>query len=254
MKIMSWNVNGIRACYNKGAFFNFLNAEMPDILGLQETKISRDQLTDELMNPLGYYSVWHSAAKKGYSGVAIFTRKKPIAVTEGFGIDRYDIEGRVISADFGEFVFFSVYFPNGQMNEDRLHYKLGFYHDFFAHVDALRASGRHVIIGGDYNTAHHEIDLARPNENRDTSGFLPIEREWIDRIVDRGYVDTFRYFEPGPDHYTWWTYRAGARQRNIGWRIDYLFCDDGYVPRLKDAFILPGVLGSDHCPVGIEIA
>lgn len=253
MKIMSWNVNGIRACYNKGSLFDFLNTEMPDILGIQETKISEDQLTDELMNPLGYYTLWHSAKKKGYSGVAIFTRKKPISVTYGFGQPEYDDEGRVISADFGEFIFFSVYFPNGQMNDDRLTYKLSFYRDFFAHCDQLRSQGRSVIIAGDYNTAHQEIDLARPKDNENYSGFLPIEREWMDRIVDRGYVDTFRALNPEPNHYSWWTYRAGARQRNVGWRIDYVFCDTPFFDQIQDAYILPQVMGSDHCPVGVTL-
>lgn len=253
MKIMSWNVNGIRACYNKGALFDFLNSEMPDIVGLQETKISEDQLTDELMNPLGYHTVWHSAEKKGYSGVAIFTRKKPISVTYGFGVDRFDSEGRVISADFGDFIFFSVYFPNGQSSDERLAYKLEFYQAFFDHCNAVIAQGRSVIIAGDYNTAHKEIDLARPKENQDYSGFLPIERDWMDRVVEMGYVDTFRHFETGPNHYSWWTFRAGARQRNIGWRIDYLFCDQKFLPNVKDAYILPKVMGSDHCPVGIDV-
>ena len=226
---------------------------MPDILGLQETKISEDQLTDELMNPLGYYTLWHSAKKKGYSGVAIFTRQKPLSVTYGFGMPQYDDEGRVISADFGDFIFFSVYFPNGQMNDDRLAYKLAFYRDFFAYCDQLRSEGRSVIIAGDYNTAHQEIDLARPKDNENYSGFLPIEREWMDLIIDRGYVDTFRALNPEPNHYSWWTYRAGARQRNVGWRIDYLFCDAPFFKRIQDAYILQSVMGSDHCPVGVTL-
>jgi len=250
---MSWNVNGIRACYNKGALFDFLNTESPDIVGFQETKISPDQLTDELMNPLGYHSIWHSGVRKGYSGVAIFTQKKPLSVSEGFGNPRYDDEGRVVSADFGDFIFVSVYFPNGQMNEERLAYKLDFYRDFFAHCNELRASGRHVIIAGDYNTAHKPIDLARPKDNEQYSGFLPIEREWMDRIVAMGYTDTYRAFHDGPDAYSWWTYRAGARQRNIGWRIDYVFCNHDFLPNITDAYILPSVMGSDHCPVGITL-
>lgn len=250
---MSWNVNGIRSCFNKGAFFDYLRSEMPDIVGLQETKISEDQLTDELLNPLGYYSVWHSAKKRGYSGVAIFTRLKPLSVTEGFGVTRFDDEGRVISADFGDFIFFSVYFPNGQMSGERLTYKLDFYSEFFDHVNRIVSTGRHVFIAGDFNTAHREIDLARPKDNMDVSGFLSIEREWIDRILSMGYVDTFRWFNNDPNHYSWWTYRSGARQRNVGWRIDYIFCNADALPMVTGATIASHILGSDHCPVGVEI-
>ncbi|NBV42324.1 exodeoxyribonuclease III [bacterium] len=253
MKIMSWNVNGIRACHNKGCLTSFLETHEPDIIGLQETKISPDQLPEELQSPGGYHAVWHSGVRRGYSGVAILTKRKPLNVIEGFGIPKFDQEGRVISADYGDFIFFSVYFPNGQMNEDRLAYKLEFYHRFFDYCNELRKEGRRVIIAGDYNTAHKEIDLARPKENENYSGFLPIERAWMDRVVEMGYTDTFRMFHPEPGQYSWWTFRAGARQRNVGWRIDYVFVDNEFSPNIKEAYILPEVMGSDHCPVGIEI-
>lgn len=250
---MSWNVNGIRACVNKGAFSEFLDAHAPDILGLQETKISADLITDGLLDAPGYHVVWQSAEKKGYSGVALLTRKKPISVFYGFDNPIFDVEGRVIGADFGDYIFYSVYFPNGQMSPDRLAYKLAFYDAFFAHCNQLVESGRHVVIGGDYNTAHRPIDLARPKENELISGFLPIEREWLDRIIQMGFVDTFRAFNESPEQYSWWTYRASARARNIGWRIDYVFCNQSFLSNVRDGYILQGVMGSDHCPVGITL-
>ncbi len=253
MKLVSWNVNGIRACVGKGALQAFLESHSPDVVGLQETKISEDQLASAELAFPGYHSVWKSAEKRGYSGVAILTRLKPKAVYYGFDNPLFDVEGRVIGADFGDYIFYSVYFPNGQMNESRLAYKLAFYDAFFSHCNRLVAEGRHVVIAGDYNTAHRAIDLAHPKENETISGFLPIEREWMDRIVDMGFCDTFRAFNDAPGQYSWWTYRAGARERNVGWRIDYLFCDHGLMSRVKDAYILQMVRGSDHCPVGITL-
>ncbi|MBT5855882.1 exodeoxyribonuclease III [bacterium] len=253
MKIISWNVNGIRACHKKG-FSEFLETEAPDVLCLQETKANVEDLDEHIVRPSGYHSAWFSASsKKGYSGVAIFTKDKPQNIVEGFGIEKYDREGRVLMADYGDFAVFSVYFPNGQMNEDRLIYKLDFYNDFFAHCNDLRDQGKHLIITGDYNTAHHPIDLARPKENESTSGFMPIEREWMDKLEQQGYVDTFREFNKDPEEYSWWSYRTRARERNVGWRIDYCFVDQAFLPQVTNAFILQGQHGSDHCPVGIEI-
>jgi len=250
MKIISWNVNGIRACLKKG-FLEYLKDEDPDILFIQETKAHEHQLPEEILDPMGYRTVWHSAERPGYSGVALFTKENPLEVYEGFGIEEYDREGRVIGAEYGDFIVFGVYFPNGQMREERLQYKLNFYRDFFDHCNTLVKEGRNVIICGDYNTAHKEIDLARPKENEETSGFLPIERDWLDRHVDDGFVDTFREFHKEPDEYTWWTYRMGARARNVGWRIDYFFANKSFIPNIKDSFIKQDVMGSDHCPLGI---
>lgn len=253
MKLISWNVNGIRACAKKG-FLTFLKEESPDILCLQETKALETDLEEGLVQPSGYHTEWFSAEKKGYSGVAIFTKSKPINIVKGFGIEKYDREGRVIQAEYDDFHLFSVYFPNGQKNEERLLYKLDFYKDFFDYCADLRTQGKPLIICGDYNTAHHAIDLARPKENETTSGFMPIEREWMDRITQDGYVDTFRHFNPSKaDEYSWWSYRTKARERNIGWRIDYFFVTEAFKPRLKNAFIRQDIEGSDHCPVGIEL-
>jgi exodeoxyribonuclease-3 len=253
MKLISWNVNGIRAAVRKGTLQDYLERISPDIVCLQETKARPEDLPDEVLNPSGYYGIWHSALKKGYSGVAILTKKKPIRVQEGFGVDRFDIEGRVVMAEYDTFILFSVYFPNGQRDNERLQYKLDFYTDFFEYCQDLRKSGKPLIICGDYNIAHKEIDLARPKENQTMSGFLPVERAWMDKLVDHGYVDTFRLFNPHPNQYSWWNMQTRARDRNIGWRIDYFFVTEDFVPFVKDAFIHQEVFGSDHCPVGIEI-
>lgn len=253
MKIISWNVNGIRACANKG-FLSYLDQENPDILCLQETKAQPENLEEALINPAGYFSIWHSAQKRGYSGVSVFTRPKPHLVLEGFGQPRYDVEGRVIVAEYPQFVLLNVYFPNGQRDETRLQYKMDFYSDFFAYCAELRKEGKNLVICGDYNTAHCEIDLANPQQNANYSGFLPAERAWLDRLLADGYIDTFRHFQPAATgQYTWWTYRFGARHRNIGWRIDYVLITPGLLPYLTSAFIQPAVSGSDHCPVGITL-
>ncbi len=255
MKISSWNVNGIRACAKKGAFQDYLQQTEPDVLFLQETKAFEEVLPEEVRQPSGYHSVWHSAERPGYSGVALITKEKPNEVFEGMGNPKYDCEGRVVGADFGSFVVFGVYFPNGSMGEHRLNYKLDFYTDFFNMCQEYREAGKHVIVCGDYNTAHTEIDLARPKENVENSGFLPIERAWMDKLVDElGYIDTFRHFNPNKtDEYTWWTYRGAARKRNVGWRIDYTLVNKEFLPAIKEAFIQQDVMGSDHCPVGVVI-
>jgi len=253
--IVSWNVNGLNAAMKKG-FAESVARLNADIVAIQETKLQENKLTDAMAHLPGYTSHWaFSTAKKGYSGVGIYTRREPISVTVGFGDPRFDAEGRVLAADFDDFILFNVYFPNGQSGDDRLQYKLDFYHDFFAHADALRAAGRRLVIVGDYNTAHNEIDLKNPKANAKTSGFLRIERDWIDRIVESGYVDTFRYLYPDTEKYSWWTYRFQARSRNIGWRIDYVFITQDLVDNgwLTSAFIDNTILGSDHCPVGVAL-
>ena len=253
LKLVSWNVNGLRAVMKKG-FQDALKKLDADIVALQETKLQEDQLT-EAMRRVGDYDAYfcHASVKKGYSGVAAYTRVKPDQVNYGIGVERFDSEGRIIEMDLGDVIFFNVYFPNGQMSDDRLRYKLDFYEAFFVHADDCRKRGYSVIVTGDFNTAHNEIDLKNPKANADRSGFLRIERDWMDHIVDRGYVDTFRALYPDTVKYSWWTYRFNARQNNAGWRIDYFFVsrdlfDSG---RVADAFIDNSIYGSDHCPVGL---
>ena len=200
-----------------------------------------------------YFSYWHSADKLGYSGVATFSKKEPLHVQYGLGIDKYDKEGRVLITEFDNFLLYNIYFPNGQKDEIRLQYKLDFYDDLLEILDDQVASGNNVIVAGDWNTAHKEIDLANPKANANYSGFLPVERAQLDTYVDHGYVDSFRLFHDEPDRYSWWTYRFGARQRNIGWRIDYFFTNQEFADNISDADIHEDVMGSDHCPVSIEL-
>ncbi len=253
IEILCWNVNGIRAVEKKG-FLEWLNQESPDILCLQETKAQLDQISPELEQPPGYYAYWNSPERKGYSGVASFTKEKPIKVENGFGIEQFDVEGRVISAQYPQFTLFDIYFPNGKMSEERLKYKMNFYDAFLDFVDGLKAKGEKLIVCGDFNTAHKEIDLARPKENENISGFLPMEREWMDKFVAHGFVDTFRYFNKEPEHYTWWSLRTRARERNIGWRLDYFFVSEDLIGSVTEASILSDVMGSDHCPVGVKLS
>ncbi len=252
MRLISWNVNGIRAAHKKG-FLEWFDSEQPDVLCLQETKAHESQLPTALKDVEGY-RVWFSQPeRKGYSGVALYTRQEPRSVSFGLGVERFDSEGRTVVADYDDFVLLGIYFPNGKRSADRLRYKMEFYDAFLDYVDNLRREGRNVVVCGDVNTAHKEIDLARPKENEKISGFLPEERAWMDKFFDHGYVDTFRQFNQEPGNYSWWDQMTRARDRNVGWRIDYFFADSDLAPRLTDAFILPDVTGSDHCPVGIEI-
>lgn len=253
MKIFCWNVNGLRAIQKKG-FMEWFREVSPDILCLQEIKASVDQLNDEIVNPNGYHVSWNSAERKGYSGVVTFSKKKPTKVYYGMGIERFDIEGRIVRCEFKGFDLLNVYFPNGTSGPERLQYKLDFYDAFLAHCEELRKKGKKLIICGDLNTAHKAIDLKNPKPNEKNSGFLPIEREWVDKFVAHGYVDTFREFNQEPDQYTWWTYRADARNRNIGWRLDYFFVTPDLIKKVKNSIITPEVMGSDHCPVALEIA
>ena len=252
MKLFSWNVNGVRAIEKKG-LLDWLASESPDVLCIQETKAKFEQLPDTLQNIDGYFSYWHSAEKLGYSGVATFSKKEPLHVQYGLGIDKYDKEGRVLITEFDNFLLYNIYFPNGQKDEIRLQYKLDFYDDLLEILDDQVASGNNVIVAGDWNTAHKEIDLANPKANANYSGFLPVERAQLDTYVDHGYVDSFRLFHDEPDRYSWWTYRFGARQRNIGWRIDYFFTNQEFADNISDADIHEDVMGSDHCPVSIEL-
>ena len=250
MYLLSWNVNGIRAIEKKG-FFEWMHKESPDILCLQETKAHPDQLTETFLKRKGYHVYWASAEKKGYSGVAIYTKKEPKSVL-GLGDAEFDSEGRTLMADYGDFVLFNIYYPNGGQGNKRVPFKMRFYDVFLKKVEKLRKAGRKIIITGDVNTAHTEIDLARPKQNEKNTGFLPEERQWMGKFFECGYVDTFRHFYKEPGHYTWWDYKTGARARDVGWRIDYFFVSENLLPNLKKAFILKDVVGSDHCPVGIE--
>jgi exodeoxyribonuclease III len=251
-KILSWNVNGIRAVYKKGMLLPLFENK-PHIVCLQETKAGEEQLIKELREIRGYHSYFSSAEKKGYSGVCLYSKEEPIKIETGFSKKNYDSEGRIIIAYFAKFVLFNIYFPNGKASKERLDYKMNFYNAFLEFADGLKDSGKNIVVCGDVNTAHTEIDLARPKENEDTSGFLPQERAWIDKLISHGYTDTFRMFVEEGGHYSWWDYKTVARERNIGWRIDYFFVSNNYKDNVKSAFILKDVMGSDHCPIGIEI-
>jgi len=252
MKILSWNVNGIRAADKKG-LFDWFKKESTDILCLQEIKAIPEQFPPHLKSTPGYHIYINSAERKGYSGVATFTKEKPMDVKNGFGIEALDNEGRTLITEFPNFTLFNIYFPNGKKNQERLDYKLNFYDTFLAYADNLKAKGKNIVVCGDFNTAHEEIDLSHPKANENRSGFLPIERAWIDTFIDHGYVDTFRHFNKEPNQYSWWDMKTRARDRNVGWRIDYFFANKEILPKIKKAFIMPDVMGSDHCPVGIEI-
>jgi exodeoxyribonuclease III len=250
VRIISWNVNGIRASVKKG-LWDYMKKDGADIFCFQETKARAEQVE----NPPGeYFSYWNSASKAGYSGVATFSKLEPKSIiNDPEQEDFCDDEGRILVTKFDEFTLLNIYFPNGKKDITRLNFKMKFYEHFLNYIKKLRENGERVIFCGDVNTAHRPIDLARPKSNENISGFLPIERKWIDKVVKAGYVDTFRMFHPESETYSWWSPRAGARPRNVGWRIDYFFVDKSLKNKVKDAFILGDVMGSDHCPVGIEI-
>lgn len=252
IKLISWNVNGIRAIAKKG-FNDWVIKENPDILCIQETKAWEEQLDESLTNIDSYNSYFTQAEKKGYSGVAIFAKEKPLRVQKGFGIKEFDSEGRILIAEYKEFTLYNIYYPNGKKDSIRLKYKLDFYNAFHQHILELKNKGKKLIICGDVNTAHKEIDLARPKENSTVSGFLPEEREWIDKFLASGFIDTLRMFNNNSEIYTWWDMVTRARERNVGWRIDYFFIGENLRKNITNAFTLPDVMGSDHCPIGIEI-
>jgi len=254
MKLISWNVNGLRAIYKKGCWEPFIKLNA-DIFCLQETKAHPEQLPEEVQNLSRYHSFFASSVvKKGYSGVAIYSKEKPLDVKYGFGIKKFDDEGRLIEMHFKDFILFNIYFPNGGVNPARLKYKLDFYDTFLKHIETLRKKGKKIIFCGDVNTAHEEIDLARPKSNEKHTGFLPEERAWIDEVINHGYVDTFRYFNPRKtEAYSYWDMKTSARDRNVGWRLDYFFVSNNLLPQVKKASILSNVYGSDHCPVMLEI-
>lgn len=250
MRIVSWNVNGLRSIINKG-FWQWLSQDNADICCLQEIKVSEGTLPPEMRSVPGYHSYFAFAGRPGYSGVSLLTKEQPRELRIGMGIQRFDDEGRVIVADYGSFVLLPTYFPNGGASAERLRYKLDFYD---AYIDFLKTlSGRPIVICGDVNTAHQEIDLARPKANEKESGFLPEERAWIDRLLASGFVDAYRLFTKEGGHYTWWDQKTRARERNVGWRIDYFFISEDLVGKVRSCDIHPEVMGSDHCPISLSL-
>ena len=252
ISIVSWNVNGLRAIYGKG-FTHFIEQNNFDIVCIQEIKIDSQKLSENLINFKGYFSYFSSAIRPGYSGVAVYSKIKPIKAEIGFGIPRFDDEGRVLMLDFKDFILINAYMPNGGREMQRLSYKLDFYDSFLKYLKIFIREGRKIILTGDINTAHKAIDLARPKQNEKNTGFLPQERAWIDNLVASGFIDTFRLFNKEPCNYTWWDYKTRSRERNVGWRLDYFFITNNLKKRLKNSKILTEVTGSDHCPILIEL-
>jgi len=250
VKLISWNVNGLRSVLRKN-FLEFIDSEQPDILCLQETKCHPDQA--EQLWPAYYTTYWNIAEKKGYSGIAIFTKTRPLQVTPHMGIEQHDLEGRVLAAEYPDFFLVNVYVPNSKRDLSRLEYRQRWDMDFLRYLKKLEKR-KPVIFCGDLNVAHTELDLANPKTNMQTHGFTPEERSGFQEFINAGFIDSFREFEKGGGHYTWWSVMTGARSRNIGWRIDYFLLSAALRPRLKSAFIRCEIQGSDHCPVGIEIS
>lgn len=250
--IISYNVNGIRAAQNKG-FNDWLQKENPDIICFQETKIQEGQIDPSIYSKFGYHHYWTYAEKKGYSGVSIFTKEKPDNVFIGMGIKKYDQEGRLIRIDMGAYSIIGVYIPSGSMGDNRQEFKMEFLDDFFNYLQNLKKTRPNLIVSGDYNICHKPIDINHPERHEGVSGFLPEEREWLDKFVANGFVDTFRKFNQQPNQYSWWSYRAGARPKNLGWRIDYHMVTESLSGKLKNASILSDIVHSDHCPVKVEI-
>ena len=252
MKIISYNVNGIRAAIKKG-LLDWLKIEGPDLICIQETKANKDQVETNLINEAGYDHFWYSAEKKGYSGVAIFSKIKPLNIEYGTGIDYMDKEGRVIRADFDKFSVISLYLPSGT-NIERLGFKFKFMDDFKKYIHELNKVIPNLIISGDYNICHTAIDIHNPQRNKNTSGFLPEERDWVTKFIASGFVDSFRHLNTEPHNYSWWSYRANSRVKNLGWRIDYNMISNSLLPKLERALILPQAKHSDHCPVLVHLA
>lgn len=255
MKLISWNVNGLRALHRKELFYPFLAKYQPDIFCMQETKSHQEQLSSDILNIPGYNSYFESGIRKGYSGVAIYSKTRPKSIQTGFQIDDiFDREGRIQIADYEQFTLINIYFPNGKSGEVRLNYKLKFYEALLQYLENIDYAHKNIIINGDVNTAHTEIDLARPQENQKISGFLPEERAWLDKLTQKyGFIDTLRMFTQEGELYTWWDMKTRARDRNVGWRIDYFFVSQPLKDKVKDAYILSDVYGSDHCPVVLEL-
>jgi exodeoxyribonuclease-3 len=252
MKLISYNVNGIRSAMNKG-FVDWMREENPDVIGLQEIKAMEKDVDSSIFQDLGYELYWFPAVKKGYSGVAIFSKIKPKNITYGMGISRYDDEGRMIRADFDGFSFISSYFPSGTTGDIRQDFKYEFLDDFYGYIQELKIEKPKLIISGDYNICHKAIDIHNPISNKNSSGFLPEERAWMDKFTESGFIDTFRHFNSEPHHYSWWSFRANSRVKNLGWRIDYHMASRELQNELKRAVILPSIQHSDHCPIVLEL-
>lgn len=250
MKITTWNVNGYRAVLRKEAL-EWVSEVDPDVLCLQEIKVQLDQISEEEADLPGYQAVWNPAERKGYSGTVTFYKQSPVDVEKGFGEDRFDGEGRVIRTEYPDFYLYNIYFPNGGQENKRVPYKLDFYEHFLHIIDGLHAAGKQIIITGDFNTAHNEIDLANPKGNENNTGFLPEERAWIDRYLEHGFVDAFRELYPERVAYTYWTYRFNARKRDVGWRLDYFLVSQPLMDRVADVIVHDQIMGSDHCPVSL---
>jgi exodeoxyribonuclease-3 len=253
MKIISYNVNGIRAAMTKG-LINWIKETDPDVLCLQEIKASPDQVGVFEFEEMGYKHYWYPAQKKGYSGVAIFSKTEPKKVEYGCGIKEYDDEGRILRADFDNVSVMSVYHPSGSSGDERQAFKMKWLSDFQQYIDGLKKSKTNLVLSGDFNICHRAIDIHNPISNANTSGFLPEEREWMEQFLQTGFIDTFRHFNQQPHHYSWWSYRANSRAKNLGWRIDYNMASSQLENRLKSATILPDAMHSDHCPVVLEIS
>lgn len=253
MRIITYNVNGIRAAMTKG-FVDWVKSSNPDVLCLQEIKATPDQVNVSEFEELGYHHFWYPAQKKGYSGVAILSKQKPKKIEYGCGIEAYDFEGRIIRADFEECSVMSVYHPSGSSGDDRQAFKMQWLSDFQQYINTLKAKIPNLILSGDYNICHKAIDIHNPISNAKTSGFLPEEREWMENFIQSGFIDSFRYFNPNPHQYSWWSYRAGARGKNLGWRIDYNLIEKGLENNLNRSVILSEAMHSDHCPVLLELS
>ena len=251
-QIISYNINGIRAAVNKG-FYEWIKEINMDILCVQEIKIQAEQVDKETYDDYGYYTYWHSAEKKGYSGTALLTKDKPESLQYGMDIKKFDTEGRLIRADYKDITLLCVYVPSGTMGGVRQVFKMEFLEDFQKYIDNLKKIRPHIIISGDFNICHKPIDINHPDKHKKSSGFLPEERKWMDEFIKSGFVDTFREFNKEPEQYSWWSYRANARIKNLGWRIDYHMISESLKPRLKGAGILNKVNHSDHCPVYVKI-
>ena len=250
MRILSWNVNGIRAVYKRN-FVSWLKNSGANIVCLQETKANPEQLEEELTQPFGYISYFNSAVKKGYAGTAVYTKEKPLKIENKLGFKKFDEEGRSLKLDFHEFSLINLYLPHGGRQKENLSYKLEIYNYLLKLLNKMK--NENLILIGDFNIAHKEIDLERPEENKNNIMFTQEEREKIEKIVELGFVDTFRQFNKEGGNYTWWPYLGNARQKNLGWRIDYCFVSKKLISNVKNAFILSEVQGSDHCPIGVEI-
>jgi len=252
MKIISYNVNGLRSAISKG-FAEWLSQENPDVICIQETKAQPDQIDTSVFEALGYRCYFNSAVKKGYSGVAIITKNEPDLLIPGIGIPEFDDEGRVLRADFGDITLLSTYFPSGSYGDERQDFKMKFLVAYQSFLKDLKKTRPNLIVSGDYNICHKPIDINHPERHTKMSGFLPEEREWMDRFLEDGFIDSFRKYNQSPNQYSWWSYRAGSRSKNLGWRIDYHMLSSSLENRLSSASILQQVVHSDHCPVVVEI-